>query len=72
MPGFCKVATLDEIKEHDYVLTPGRYVGSEEVEEDDEVFAEKMERLTAELNEQFTKSHELEESIRDNLDRIDF
>lgn len=70
--GFAKVATLDEIKEHDYVLTPGRYVGSEEVEEDDEAFAEKMERLTAELNEQFTKSHELEESIRDNLDRIDF
>ena len=69
--GFCKVATLDEIAEHDYVLTPGRYVGSEEVEEDDEVFAEKMERLTADLNEQFAKSHELEAKIKANLERLD-
>lgn len=68
--GFAKVATLDEIKEHDYVLTPGRYVGSEEVEEDDEAFAEKMERLTAELNEQFAKSHELEVKIKENLEKI--
>ena len=70
VPGFAKVATLDEIKEHDYVLTPGRYVGSEEVEEDDEAFAEKMERLTAELNEQFTKSHELEQKIKENLEKV--
>ena len=69
-PGFTKVATLDEIKEHDYVLTPGRYVGSEAVEEDDEAFAEKVERLTAELNEQFTKSHELEQKIKENLAKI--
>ena len=68
--GFCKVANLDEIKEHDYVLTPGRYVGSEEVEEDDEAFAEKMERLTTELNEQFVKSHELEQKIKENLTKI--
>lgn len=68
--GFAKVATLDEIKEHDYVLTPGRYVGSEEVEEDDEAFAEKMERLTAELNEQFAKSHELEARIKENLEKV--
>lgn len=68
--GFAKVATLDEIKEHDYVLTPGRYVGSEEVEEDDEAFAEKMERLTAELNEQFAKSHELEAKIKENLEKV--
>lgn len=72
VPGFVKAATLGEIKEHDYVLTPGRYVGSEEVEEDDEVFAEKMERLTAELNEQFTKSHELEVKIKTNLEKIDY
>lgn len=71
VPGFAKVATSDEIKEHDYVLTPGRYVGSEEIEEDDEAFAEKMERLTAELYEQFTKSHELEAKIKANLERID-
>ena len=68
--GFCKVANLDEIKEHDYVLTPGRYVGSEAVEEDDEAFAEKMERLTTELNEQFVKSHELEQKIKENLTKI--
>lgn len=68
--GFAKIATLDEIKEHDYVLTPGRYVGSEAVEDDDEAFAEKMERLTAELNEQFAKSHELEEKIKESLEVI--
>ena len=70
VPGFASVATLDEIKEHDFVLTPGRYVGSEEVEEDDEAIAEKMERLTAELNEQFTKSRELESRIKDNLEKL--
>lgn len=69
--GFCKVATLNEIVEHDYVLTPGRYVGSEAVEEDDEAFADKMQRLTAELNEQFAKSHELEAKIRANLGKIE-
>jgi type I restriction enzyme M protein len=68
--GFCKVASLDEIKEHDYVLTPGRYVGSEEVEEDDEAFEEKMKRLTTELYDQFAKSHELEEKIKENLKSI--
>ena len=70
--GFAKVATLEEIKEHDYVLTPGRYVGSEEVEEDDEAFADKMERLTAELNEQFAKSHELEAKIKENLNGLEY
>lgn len=70
-PGFCKVATLYEIKENDYVLTPGHYVGSEEVEEDDEAFAEKMKRLTAELNDQFTKSHDLEEKIKTNLENLE-
>lgn len=69
--GFAKVSSLDDIKEHDYVVTPGRYVGSEEVEEDDEAFAEKMQRLTTELNEQFAKSHELERRIRENLEKID-
>jgi len=69
--GFAKVATLDEIKEHDYVLTPGRYVGSEEVEEDDEPFDEKMARLTAELDEQFARSHELEAKIKASPDRIE-
>lgn len=69
-PGFCKVSMLDEIKEHDFVLTPGRYVGSEEVEEDDEAFDEKMQRLTADLELQFAKSSELEEKIRANLEKV--
>ena len=69
--GFTKVATLSDIKEHDYVLTPGRYVGSEAVEEDDEAFAEKISRLTAELEQQFAKSHELEAKIKANLEKID-
>lgn len=71
VPGFAKVATLDEIKDHDYVLTPGRYVGSEEVEEDDEAFVEKMEQLTAELYKQFAKSQELEAKIKENLAKIE-
>jgi type I restriction enzyme M protein len=69
--GFAKAATLDEIKEHDFVLTSGRYVGAEEVEDDDEEFADKMQRLTAELNDQFVKSHELEAKIKANLEKID-
>ena len=66
-PGFCKSATLDEIRAHGHVLTPGRYVGAEEVEDDDEPFEEKMPRLVAELNEQFTESRKLEKAIRSNL-----
>ena len=57
--GYCKVASIDEIKEHDYILTPGRYVGIEEVEDDGEPFEEKMERLTNTLANQFKKSREL-------------
>ncbi|MEQ8757071.1 MAG: class I SAM-dependent DNA methyltransferase [Coleofasciculus sp. G1-WW12-02] len=67
VPGFCKSAKWEEIKAHGYVLTPGRYVGAEEIEEDDEPFAEKMERLTATLAEQFSLSAKLEKDIRDNL-----
>lgn len=70
-PGFCKVANLEEIKQHDYVLTPGRYVGVEEAEEDDELFAEKFAWLTAELEGQFAKSRELEAKIKENLAKIE-
>ena len=70
--GFCKVAELDEIKEHDFVLTPGRYVGVEEAEEDSEPFADKMKRLTTDLDGQFAKSHELEAKIKDNLEKINY
>jgi len=65
--GFCKSTTLEEIKSQGYILTPGRYVGTEEVEEDDEKFNEKMKRLTKELSEQFEKSIELEKEIKKNL-----
>lgn len=70
--GFCKVATIDEIREQDYVLTPGRYVGIADLEEDSEPFEEKMERLTKELSEQFKKSKELEERIKNNLSELGF
>lgn len=70
--GFCKKATIDEIRNNDYVLTPGRYVGIEEEEDDGEPFEEKMARLTATLSEQFAKSRELEEEIRKQLGGIGY
>ena len=70
--GYCKVASIDEIKEHDYILTPGRYVGIEEVEDDGEPFEEKMERLTNTLANQFKKSRELEDEIRKQLGGIGY
>ena len=70
IPGFCKSADLDLIKQHGYVLTPGRYVGAEEVEDDGEPFEEKMARLVAELNGQFAESAKLEMAIRQNLKRL--
>lgn len=70
--GFCKSATLAEVRSHDYILTPGRYVGAESVEDDDEVFAEKMVRLTKELAAQFEASAKLEREIKQNLASIGF
>lgn len=70
VPGFCKSATTDEITGHGFVLTPGRYVGAEEVEDDDEPFEEKMKRLKAKLEEQFAESARLESEIRRNLERL--
>ncbi len=67
MPGFCKSATTAEIAAHGYVLTPGRYVGAEEVEDDGDPFDEKMPRLIAELEVQFAESSKLEKQIRANL-----
>jgi len=67
MPGFCNSATTEDIKEHDYVLTPGRYVGAEAAEDDGEPFEEKMERLSAQLHEQFAQSDKLEKIIKKNL-----
>ncbi|MBU4535926.1 MAG: type I restriction-modification system subunit M [Euryarchaeota archaeon] len=65
--GFCKAVKLEDIGKHDYILTPGRYVGFAEEEEDPEVFEEKMQRLTKELSEQFKESERLEAEIRANL-----
>jgi type I restriction enzyme M protein len=65
--GFCKSATTEEIRAHQHVLTPGRYVGAEEIEDDGEPFDEKMARLVAKLEEQFTEGTRLEKVIRKNL-----
>jgi type I restriction enzyme M protein len=67
VPGFCKSAAAPEMAAHDFVLTPGRYVGAVEVEEDGEPFGQKIERLTATLEEQFADSARLEKRIRGNL-----
>jgi len=72
IPGFCKEANINDIRENDYILTPGRYVGFEEVEEDMEVFEEKMTKLTKELSELFKQSEELEEEIKKNLKGLGF
>lgn len=70
--GFCKAAKLEEIRGHDYILTPGRYVGLAEEEDDGEPFDEKMERLTKELSEQFKESKKLEDQIREVLGGIGY
>lgn len=67
IPGFCRSVSLAEIAEHGHVLTPGRYVGAEEVENDDEAFAEKIMKLTAKLGEQMAKGTELDQLIRQKL-----
>ena len=68
--GFCKSATTKEIASHGYVLTPGRYVGAEELEDDGDPFEEKMPRLVAELHAQFAESAKLEQAIKANLTNL--
>ena len=70
--GFCAVVTTEEIAKQDYILTPGRYVGIEEQQEDVEPFEEKMARLTGELSELFAQSHNLEAEIRQKLGAIGY
>lgn len=70
--GFCAVVTTEDIAKQDYILTPGRYVGIEEQEDDGEPFEEKMTRLTGELAELFQKSHELEGDIRKKLEALGY
>lgn len=67
VPGFCASASIDDIASHGYVLTPGRYVGAEAIEDDGEPFDDKMKRLTAELATHFAESARLEQEIRNNL-----
>jgi type I restriction enzyme M protein len=70
--GFCKSVTLEEIRKNDYVLTPGRYVGTEDIEDDDEAFEEKMKKLTKELVEHFEESEKLEAEIKKNMKVLDY
>ena len=72
IPDFCKSATLDEIAEHGYVLTLGRYVGAEEVEDDGIPFAKKMEGMTRELAIQFHESGKVQAAIRVRLSKQGF
>ncbi|MEA3514197.1 MAG: N-6 DNA methylase, partial [Nanoarchaeota archaeon] len=70
--GFCKSVGLEEIRKHGHILTPGRYVGIEEEEDDGEAFEDKMKRLTSELAEQMEEGKILDEEIRKNLEGIGF
>ena len=72
IPGFCYSASIDEVRKNDYILTPGRYVGAPEVEDDGEPFEEKMARLTAQLKEQMAEAARLDELIWANLEDIGY
>jgi len=72
IPGFCKSATLDDIRHHNHILTPGRYVGAAEVEDDGEPFEEKMARLTTALREQSAQAEKLDQIIWANLEDIGY
>jgi type I restriction enzyme M protein len=70
--GFCKAVKLDEIRKQGHILTPGRYVGAEEEEEDQEAFEEKMDRLVADLAKQIKEGQYLNEEIKKNLESIGY
>jgi type I restriction enzyme M protein len=72
VPGFCKSATLEEIRKQGHILTPGHYVGAEEVEDDGEPFAERMTRLVAQLHEQQAEGAKLDAAIAENLKALGF
>lgn len=72
IPGFCKAATLDDIRKHGHVLTPGRYVGAEAAEDDGEPFEEKMRRLAATLREQQAEAVKLDAAIAANLKELGY
>ncbi|MFH1505990.1 MAG: class I SAM-dependent DNA methyltransferase [archaeon] len=70
--GFCKSAALEKVEKHNFILTPGRYIGIEEEEEDPEAFEEKMKRLTLELGKQMKEGKNLDEEIKKNLEGIGY
>jgi type I restriction enzyme M protein len=70
--GFCKVAEIEDIEDNRYIVSPGRYVGVKEQDGDEEPFEKKMERLSADLRENFQKSDELQEQIEENLEVLGF
>jgi type I restriction enzyme M protein len=72
IPGFCKAATLEEVRKHGHVLTPGRFVGAEETDKDDEPFAEKMARLAAEWRRQQAEAARLDAAIAANLKELGY
>ncbi len=72
VPGFCKSVTLAEIEQHGFALTPGRYVGATDVEDDDEVFVEQMAKLTTDLSVLFRRGSELEVEVRKQLGRVGY
>jgi len=72
VPGFCKNATLEEVRKHGHVLTPGRYVGAEAQEDDGEPFEEKMKRLVAQLREQQAEAAKLDAAISANLKELGY
>ena len=72
MAGFCKAAKLDDIRKHGHVLTPGRYVGAEEIEDDGEPFDEKMKRLSATLRQQQEEGAKLDAAIAANLKALGY
>ena len=72
VPGFCKSASLEEVRQHGHVLTPGRYVGAPPQEDDGEPFEEKMQRLVTQLREQQTEGARLDAAIAENLKSLGF
>jgi type I restriction enzyme M protein len=72
IPGFCKTSTLDDIRKHGDVLTPGRYVGAQAQEDDGERFEDKLKRLTATLREQQAEAAKLDAAIASNLKELGF
>src|SRR2546428_11241904 len=68
--GFCNSVSLEEIQKQRRILTPGRYVGAEEEEDDGEIFEERMKRLTVDLSEQMMQGQKLDDEIRKNLEKI--